>query len=69
MISFAGIFVVLYNLNLFLSFYLEIMLQLNVIFNYKNTVLYSTNFNFYDILLYIFYKQNNTIKYLLKNIV
>lgn len=59
--------VILYNLNLFLTFYLEIMLQLITTFNYKNTVLFNTKFNFYDIILYSLYKNNNLLKLILKN--
>lgn len=63
MINSIYILVILYNLNLILSFYVEIMLQLVTQFNYKNNFIFSNKFNFLDIIIYTLYKNN----YLLKN--
>jgi hypothetical protein len=59
------ILVILYNLNLLLSFYLEIMIEIITQFNYKNTFLFSNNYNFLDIILYSLYKNKILLKSIL----
>jgi len=65
MINFMYILVILYNLNLFLSFYIEIVLQLVTQFNYKHSFIFLNKYNFFDIVLYCFYKNKTLLKTIL----
>lgn len=50
--------VILYNLNLLLNTYVEIMIKMITMFNYKNTGVYKKNFFFFDIFEYKILKKN-----------
>lgn len=66
MIKYLYILVILYNLNILLNFYIEIMVKIITIFNYKNTTSYLNKFAFLDILLYSFINNRNIVKNLIK---
>ena len=57
-------FVILYNLNLLLNAYIDIMVKLITMFNYKNTTDYKNFFFINDILLYNVYKNRYFYKFL-----
>jgi hypothetical protein len=59
------ILVILYNLNLLLSFYIEIMIQLVTHFNYKNSFIFLNKYNFLDTIFYSLYRNNILLKTLL----
>ncbi len=60
------ILVILYNLNLLLNCYIEIMIKIISLFNYKNTTSFNNNNSFYDILFYNLYKNKMLFKYIFK---
>lgn len=66
MIKYLYILVILYNLNIVLNFYVEVMIKIITIFNYKNTTQYLNNFSFLDILLYSNVDKNKLVKNLIK---
>lgn len=53
------ILVILYNLNLLLNVYVEIMCKIITLFNYKNTSKYLNQFFFSDIVIYNLYRNLN----------
>ena len=66
MIKYLYILVILYNLNIILNFYIEVMVKIITTFNYKNTTQYLNNFSFLDILLYSNTHKNNLVRNLIK---
>ena len=65
MTKYLYILIILYNLNILLNFYVEIMIKTITIFNYKNTGNYLNNSSIFDIILYS-NKNNNIVKNLVK---
>lgn len=65
MAKYLYILIILYNLNILLNFYIEVMIKVITIFNYKNTNNYSNNLAFFDTILYCG-KNNNVVKNLIK---
>lgn len=65
MINYLYILVILFNLNLLLNFYIEVMLKVITLFNYKNTTSYLNNFFLFDIMAYRFYKNKYFSKLLI----
>lgn len=53
--------VILYNLNLLLNTYVEIMIKMITIFNYKNTGKFKKNFFFFDIFEYKLLKKTELL--------
>ena len=66
MSNYIYILVILYNLNLLINAYVEVMITNITIFNYKNTTKFSINSFFYDILLNYYYKSLNFNKIVVK---
>jgi len=66
MIKYLYILVILYNLNIILNFYVEVMIKSITMFNYKNATQYLNNFAFLDILLYSNTDKNKLVKNLIK---
>lgn len=65
MVKYLYILVILYNLNILLNFYIEIMIKNISIFNYKNTNNYLNKLSIFDIILSS-KKNNNIVKNLIK---
>ena len=59
MTNYMYILVILYNLNLLLNVYIEIMTKIITLFNYKNTSKYLNYFFFSDIIVYNLHKNLN----------
>ena len=59
MTNYMYILVILYNLNLLLNVYIEIMSKIITLFNYKNTSKYLNFFFFSDIVVYNLHKNLN----------
>lgn len=66
MTNYLYILVILFNLNLLLNVYVEIMIKMITLFNYKNTTEYSSTPSPYDIAVYIFFKNKNIFKLLIQ---
>ena len=66
MIKYLYILIILYNLNVILNFYIEVMVKIITTFNYKNTTQYLNSFSFLDVLLYSNMDSNNIVKNLIK---
>jgi len=62
------ILLILFNLNLLLLTFNELLVKFITIFNYKNAVNFTNNFFFFDIILYFFYRNKNVSKILNKAI-
>lgn len=58
MIKYLYILTILYNLNLFLNIYIQIMIKNITLFNYKNTVKWTSNKFFYDIIISFYLYEN-----------
>ena len=65
MVEYFYIIVILYNLNLILGFYIEVMIKIITNFNYKSTGYYFKNYFFLDIYNYIIFKNEYLNSYLL----
>lgn len=62
MIRYLYILVILYNLNLFLNTFVQIMIKNITLFNYKNTVQWTKNKFFYDIIISFYLYENKFSK-------
>lgn len=60
------ILVILYNLNLLINVYIEVMIKLITIFNYKNTTQYSSVLAFCDIISYQYFNNKQILNLLIK---
>ena len=58
--------VILYNLNLLLNSYIEVMIKIITIFNSKNSNYYNNNFLISDIVTYFLHKNINYYKSLIQ---
>ena len=65
MTNYLYILVILYNINLLLNFYIEVMIKIITLFNYKNTTDFLNNYFFFDILVYQFFKNKYFSKLLI----
>lgn len=54
--------IILYNSNLVLNSFINVMVKNINIFNYKNTTQFTKNSYFYDILISTYYDKNNFTK-------
>ncbi len=68
MSKYIYIFVILYNLNLIINAYIEIMVKNITLFNSKNTTKFSKNTQFFNIILYFYYKNTNFTKIALSTV-
>ena len=68
MSNFMYILLILFNLNLLLLTFNELLVKFITIFNYKNAVNFTNNFFFFYIILYFFYRNKNVSKILNKAI-
>lgn len=59
LIKYLYILVILYNLNLLLTTFVNLMVKNITLFNYKNTVQFTKNKFFFDIIIE-YYNYNNT---------
>lgn len=66
MLKFLYILVILYNLNLLLNCYTEVMVKIINLFNYKNTTKFTNNYYFYDTIVYNMYKNKVIFHYIFK---
>jgi|JI61114C2RNA_FD_contig_81_1376586_length_2171_multi_5_in_0_out_0_1 hypothetical protein len=64
--NYLYILVILYNLNLLLNTYIEVMIKLITIFNYKNTTQYNNVLAFYDIISYQYFSNKSVLNLLIK---
>lgn len=62
MIKYLYILTILYNLNLFLNTFVQIMIKNITLFNYKNTVQWTKNKFFYDIIINFYLYENKFSK-------
>ena len=60
--NYLMIIVILYNLNILLNTYGELMINNITLFNYKNTPKYNHNLPFFDIILNNTYSKNLYLK-------
>lgn len=58
MIKYLYILIILYNLNLFLNTFVQIMIKNITLFNYKNTIQWTKNKFFYDIIINFYLYEN-----------
>ena len=58
MLKYFYIFIILYNLNLVLSSFVNLMIKNITLFNYKNTTQFTKNKFFFDI-IFLFYNYEN----------
>lgn len=65
MSKYLYLLVILFNLNILLLAYSELMIRVISLFNYKNTTQISLNFFSFDMLLYFFFKKKKIVKLLL----
>lgn len=61
MLKYSYILIVLYSFNLFLVSFINLMIDIINLFNYKNTNNFTKNKKFYDIFIN-FYNYNNNFK-------
>lgn len=62
MIKYLYILIILYNLNLFLNTFNQIMIKNITLFNYKNTTQWTKNKFFYDIIINFYLYKNKFSK-------
>lgn len=62
MIKYLYILTILYNLNLFLNTFIQIMIKNITLFNYKNTIQWTKNKFFYDIIINFYLYENKFSK-------
>lgn len=62
MIKYLYILIILYNLNLFLNTFVQIMIKNITLFNYKNTIQWTKNKFFYDIIINFYLYENKFSK-------